>query len=116
MPDTSSSEGQRLLAHELTHTIQQNGRVRRSPVAVGGRTSGHLVQREGEIEGGGSALETLITQAETLKLEALAEGVDSAELAKIATKIDTIWTQAQEHVLRATKAKTDTTAAGYKQQ
>jgi hypothetical protein len=51
VPDTSLSEGQRLLAHELTHTIQQNGRVRRSR-SQGGRTSGHLVQR-GETKAAG---------------------------------------------------------------
>ncbi len=51
MPDTSSSAGQHLLAHELTHTIQQGGaaamrsadlvgRIRRSPAKVQRLVSG----------------------------------------------------------------------------
>lgn len=42
-PDTSSKEGQQLLAHELTHTVQQGGRVQRSAESVQRHTD--IVQR-----------------------------------------------------------------------
>ena len=42
-PDTSSREGQHLLAHELTHTVQQGGRVQRSTGSIQRHTD--VVQR-----------------------------------------------------------------------
>lgn len=44
--DTGSSDGQRLLAHELTHTVQQEGRVRRKNAAVQNQNEGSKSQSE----------------------------------------------------------------------
>jgi hypothetical protein len=57
----------------------------------------------------------LITQAETLKLGRWPRvSIPPSWRRSHQDRHDL--TQAQEHVLRATKAKTDTAAAGYKQQ
>ncbi|NCG36787.1 MAG: DUF4157 domain-containing protein [Actinobacteria bacterium] len=50
-PDASSRDGQHLLAHELTHTLQQGGGVQRSTGKIQRRTD--IVQRNGDAQAAG---------------------------------------------------------------
>ena len=49
-PDTSSAAGQELMAHELTHTVQQGAATARRSIAPSGRST-HSVQRGGRGKG-----------------------------------------------------------------
>jgi peptidoglycan hydrolase-like protein with peptidoglycan-binding domain len=59
MPDTSSPDGQHLLAHELAHTIQQSpGPARRSTIRREGEDEPKKGRRPKKTEGGGSGAST----------------------------------------------------------
>ncbi|MCU1502610.1 MAG: hypothetical protein JWM12_1964 [Ilumatobacteraceae bacterium] len=135
VPDTSSSDGQHLLAHELTHVVQQTGQVNRvvrregapalrrsvelgaAPVqrtaaTVTGRVAGPVVQRVGEAKAAHEALKVLVVDAQKIRDAALKKGITVEQLADEKLKLNAIATKADEHVASAKKDKTGT---GYTQ-
>ncbi|MCB9287770.1 MAG: DUF4157 domain-containing protein [Lewinellaceae bacterium] len=66
--DPGSGEGKKLLAHELTHVVQQGGKLKNEKIADSIRNSGRFIQRQGTPETGLGTTEgevTTLTESET---------------------------------------------------
>ncbi len=122
---STTKDDQHLLAHELTHTIQQTGRaarvgrradlamptttseprVQRMPVRVLGKTAEPVVQRVGEARAAYAELDKLVGTAKQHRTAAEKPGVDLVALEDLKKKIVAIGEEADRQITRSATDK-----------